>query len=102
MSPAEEKQLVERVMDGDRSALGPLLEHYQHRLYNVALRMVSNRDDAAEVAQEAMLKIVQNVDGYNGQAAISTWMIRITMNLSISHLRRRRLRHTASLDAEYH
>jgi RNA polymerase sigma-70 factor, ECF subfamily len=101
MPPEQEAQLVRRVMEGDRSALGPILEHYQHRLFNVALRMVGNRDDAAEVAQEAMLKIVQNVDGYNGKAAISTWMIRITMNLSISHLRKRRLRQTASLDAEY-
>src|SRR5690606_18593407 len=61
-------------------------------------RMVGNRDDAAEVSQEAMLKIVQHIGDYNGKSAISTWMIRIAMNLSISLLRKRKLRQTASLD----
>jgi RNA polymerase sigma-70 factor (ECF subfamily) len=98
MSCLNEPQLVARVMRGDRAALGDLLSAYQHRLFNVSLRMVGNRDDAAEVTQEAMLKIVEHIRDYNGKAAISTWMIRIVMNLSISLLRKRKLRQTASLE----
>jgi RNA polymerase sigma-70 factor (ECF subfamily) len=99
MPQAPEEQLVARLRGGDRAALAELLEGYQHRLYNVALRMLSHRDDAAEVAQDAMLKIVEHVGDYHGDSAIGTWMIRIVMNLSISRLRQRRLRLTTSLDA---
>ncbi|MEX0774219.1 MAG: sigma-70 family RNA polymerase sigma factor [Phycisphaeraceae bacterium] len=95
-----EQQLIERARRGEQAALGDLLERYRCRLYNVCLRMVGNRDDAAEVTQDAMLKVIEHFHDYNGQAAVSTWMIRICMNLSISHLRKRKLRLTTSLDGD--
>ena len=98
MPNSSEQQLLEQIRGGNRTALGLLLKAQERRLYNVCLRMVSNRDDAAEVCQDAMLKIVQSIDRYRGEAALSTWMIRIAMNTSISHLRKRRLRQTVSLD----
>ena len=98
--PLTEEQLVAKARKGDRQAMGELLSNYHNRLYNVALRMVSNREDAAELTQDAMLKIVQHLHSYDGRSQLSTWMIRVTMNLSISHLRKRRLRKTASLDSE--
>ncbi len=94
-----ESQLITKALNGDQVALGELLQHYQQRLFNVALRMVGNREDAAELCQDAMLKIIQHIGDYNQTCAIATWMIRITMNLSISHLRKRRLRLTTSLDS---
>lgn len=91
-------ELLSRIRKGDRGALGELLQAHQTRLYNVCLRMLCHRDDAAEVAQDAMLKIVQNIDRFRGDAQVTTWMTRIAMNQSISHLRRRKLRRTVSLD----
>ena len=91
--------LIEQVQDGDRAALGRLLEMHQDRLYNIALRMVSNRDDAAEVTQDAMVKIIQHIDSYRSEAQITTWMTRIVMNQAITRLRRRKLRDHASLDS---
>lgn len=99
---AGEAALVDAAVDGDSAALGELLSRYQGRLFQVCLRMVYNRDDAAEVCQEAMLKIVQHICDFKRDSALSTWMIRIAMNLSISHLRRRKLRLTTSLDDEGH
>lgn len=96
-----EKQLIDLARKGDRSALGHLLENHHNRLYNVALRMVSNRDDAAEITQDAMLKVVKHIESYDGRSKLSTWMIRITMNQAISFLRKRKLRKTTSLDMEY-
>jgi len=97
--PLTEQQLVDRARAGDRQAMGELLANHHNRLYNVALRMVNHQDDALELTQDAMLKIVEHLQSYDGRAQLSTWMIRITMNLSISHLRKRKLRKTASLDA---
>lgn len=95
-----EQQLVNKAVLGDRGALGRLLEAYQHRLYNVVLRMVCNRDDALDVTQETMLKIVSNIEGFGGRSALGTWMVRIAMNEAISFLRRRRDRGEVSLDGE--
>ena len=99
MLPPDETALLDRVRHGDRSALGELLRAHERRIYHVCLRMVSHPDDAAELAQDVMVKAVQKIDDFRGEAKLSTWMTRIAMNLSISHLRKRRLRHTVSLDA---
>jgi len=97
MDSADEQALIDRVQQGDRAALGGLLRLHERRLYNVCLRMVSHRDDAAELTQDTLLKVVEKIDGFRGDAKLSTWMTRIAMNLSISHLRKRKLRHTVSL-----
>jgi RNA polymerase sigma-70 factor (ECF subfamily) len=99
MNESSDTALIEQVRGGDRAALGRLLEVHQHRLYSIALRMVSNRDDAAEVTQDAMLKIVQHIDTFRSEAQITTWMTRIVMNQAITRLRRRKLRDHASLDS---
>ena len=94
------QHLIVQAQEGDHGALSELLQSHQKRLFNTALRMVGNHDDAAEVTQETMLKIIEHIGDFNGQANISTWMTRITMNLSFSHLRKRRIRQTVSLDAD--
>ena len=98
MTATSEQALLARVQRGDQAALGELLEAYRARLYNVCLRMVSNRDDAAELTQDAMLKVVQHIKGFRGEAHLSTWMIRIAMNQATSHLRKQKHRRHASLD----
>ncbi len=99
MGQPSDTTLIEQVQAGDRAALGRLLEMHQGRLFNIALRMVSNRDDAAEVTQDAMVKIIQHIDTFRSEAQITTWMTRIVMNQAITRLRRRKLRDHASLDS---
>jgi RNA polymerase sigma-70 factor (ECF subfamily) len=98
LSPERERQLVRAVQAGDRGPLGELLCAYQKRVFHVCLRMVSDREDAAELTQEALLRAVQHIENYKRTSSFSTWLIRIAMNLSISHLRKRRVRSAASLD----
>ena len=98
MTAIHEKQLVEAALRGEPAALGEVLELYQQRIYNVVLRMVSNPDDAREITQDAMTKIIEKIGQFQGRSTLATWMIRIAMNLSISHLRKRRTRAAASLD----
>lgn len=99
MDSITDATLIEQIQQGDRSALGTLLQRHQQRLYNVALRMVSNRDDAAEVTQDAMLKVCEHIDGFRSDAQITTWMTRIVMNQSISLLRKRKVRKHISLES---
>ncbi|MFI4860695.1 MAG: RNA polymerase sigma factor [Phycisphaerales bacterium JB063] len=99
MDQSSDADLIELIQQGDRSALGTLLDRHQKRLFNVALRMVSNRDDAAEITQDAMLKICEHIDSFRSDAKITTWMTRIVMNLSISLLRKRKVRNHISLES---
>ncbi len=98
MTPTAEQALIAKARKGDRQALGELLMAHQDRLYSVCLRMLSHPDDAAEVCQDVLLKIVQGIGRFRGESGLATWMTRIAMNQSISHLRKRRLRRAVSLD----
>lgn len=99
MSQATQATLIEQIQQGDRAALGTLLQQNERRLYNVALRMVSNPDDAAEVTQDAFAKIIAHIGSFRSDAQITTWMTRIVMNQAISLLRRRKLRDHVSLES---
>ncbi len=101
MTPTPEQALLAKARRGDQQALGELLVAYQDRLYNVCLRMVSHPDDAAEVCQDVLMKVIQGLARFRGDSGLGTWMTRIAMNQSISHLRRRRVRRTVSLDQPF-
>ncbi len=60
--------------------------------------MLGNADDAAEVSQDALMKAVQHVDSFKGNSKFGTWLFRIAVNVGISHLRRRKVRQTTSLE----
>jgi RNA polymerase sigma-70 factor (ECF subfamily) len=100
MTQLHEEQLAEAAAAGDPGALEQLLEAYQHRVYNVCLRMLSHRDDAAEAAQDVMVRVIEKIRTFRGGSSIATWIIRIAMNQSISMLRKRKVRRTVSLDGQ--
>ncbi len=100
LSVERERQLVTLVQRGDRGAMGELLWAYHKRIYHTCLRMVGNASDAADLAQDTFMKAVQHVDSFEGGSRFSTWLFRIAVNVSISHLRKAKLRRSASLDQE--
>jgi len=83
--------LVRRSQGGDREAFGLLVVRYQDRIYNTALRLLSDPDDAAEVAQEAFLRAFENIRGFKGKSAFSTWLYRIAINCALSRRRKRQV-----------
>ncbi len=90
---------VRAIQQGESSSLAPLLTRYQDRLFGVCMRMVNDRDLAADLTQDAMIKVIEGLGSYDGRAKLSTWMIRVTMNVCLSRLRAERVRRHASLDA---
>ncbi len=102
LTPLRELQLLEAYRsegaDAHR-ALTELLAGYQRRIYSVCYRMVRSPDDAADLTQDVLLKVVEHLSTYDGRSKLSTWIIRVAMNASLSHLRRAKLRETRSLDA---
>lgn len=98
---AREQELVRAIRAGNASsprAWQELLTRYQDRLFGVCLRMVGSRDLAADLTQDAMVKVIEGLDSYDGRSKLSTWMIRVTMNVCLSKLRSEKLRRHASLE----
>jgi len=98
LTPLVELQLLESHRGGDPEALGRLLAAYQHRIYAVCWRMVHNEQDARELSQDALVKVLQGVESYDGRSRLSTWIVRVTINCCLSHLRRQRLRRHGGLE----
>ena len=85
MSDAE---LIELARRGDRAAFGDLVERYQHVVFRAALAALRSREDAEEVAQEAMISAFQKLDSFRGDASFKTWLLTITWNRAMDRRRR--------------
>lgn len=90
--------VVRRVQGGDVAAFDALIRKYRERLYGVVYNLTSNREDAADLTQDAFIKAFQSIQRFSGQSSFFTWLYRIAVNSTISHLRKNRLRAFFSLE----
>ena len=79
--------LLARLQRGDEHALSELADTYGARIYQLAFRYLRNKEDAEEIAQDVLLKIHRKVGEFRGDAALSSWIFRITFNAAMSRLR---------------
>lgn len=91
-------EVVRRVQGGEVAAFDGLVRKYRERIYSVIYHLTSNRDDAADLAQDAFIKAFQSLSRFKGQSSFFTWLYRIAVNTTYSHLRKSRLRSFFSLD----
>jgi RNA polymerase sigma-70 factor (ECF subfamily) len=98
MDRTNDRQLVSRLQLGDQEAVRELADRYGHRIFQMALRHMRNREDAEEVTQDVLLKVYRKIDKFRGDAALSSWIYRITFNTAMSRLRTHRAERAA--DAE--
>jgi len=96
----DDSVLVQQSQTGDTAAMERLILKYQNRIYNVILKMCGNPDDAAELAQEAFVKVIESIDKFQGKSSFYTWLFRIAVNLTLNHCQRSSRTATRSLDAE--
>jgi RNA polymerase sigma-70 factor (ECF subfamily) len=84
----EERKLVEGCRRGDFACFERLVGRYEKKIYNLALRMLHNPDDAREVLQETFLKVYDNLEKFRGESQLSTWIYRIAMNEALMRIRK--------------
>jgi len=90
--------IVRNVQAGDVAAFDRLILKYRERVYSIVYHMTSNREDAADLTQDAFIRAFQSIHRYSGQSSFFTWLYRIAVNATLSHLRKNKLRSFFSLD----
>jgi len=79
--------LVARLKSGDEGALADLADAYSAKIYQLAFRYLRNKEDAEEITQDVLFKVYRKVGAFRGDAALSSWIYRITFNAAMSRLR---------------
>jgi RNA polymerase sigma-70 factor (ECF subfamily) len=100
--PSEDVLLVQRAQAGDVSAYDELVRRHLDRAHAVAFRILRDREDARDVAQDAFVRAWRALPRFEGRSEFSTWLQRIVTNLAINRLQRDRLRSATSIDDLLH
>ena len=93
-----DSDLVERCLQGERTAFAAIVERYKARIYYIAYSMTHSHADADDLSQEAFIKAYENLHRFKLGTSFRSWICRIVVNLSIDHLRRKKRHPTDSLE----
>jgi len=97
LSPAD-RALITRAQRGDTGAFNELIKLYERAVYNFALRLTADTDDAGDIAQDAFIRAFNAINSFRGDASFTTWLFRITTNVFLDERKKRRAHPTQSLD----
>lgn len=86
----EERKLIQQVKVGDHEAFEAIFRRYVSRVYRRAVKLVGNESDAEDVVQEVFLAVYEKAKTFRGESAFSTWLYRLTVNMALTKLRRRK------------
>jgi len=86
----DEQILIEKLKQGDEAAFKQVVETWQSMVYNTALGILQNAEDAEDVAQEVFVQAYQSVKTFKAESKFSTWLYRITISKALDHLRRKK------------
>ena len=100
MDRTQDRQLIARLQAGDDAAVQELAERYSPRIFQLAMRHMKNREDAEEVTQDVLMKVYRKIGAFRGDAALSSWIYRITFNTAMSRLRTTKAARAADQERE--
>jgi RNA polymerase sigma-70 factor, ECF subfamily len=98
--PRPDEELLARLKAGDETAIRDVAEAYGSKIYQLAFRYLRNKEDAEEVTQDVLYKVYRKIDAFRGDAALSSWIYRITFNAAMSRLRTAKYQRTQSEDLQ--
>ena len=100
MEYKDDTYYIEKVLKGQTSYFSYIVERYKDIVFSIALKVLKNREDAEELAQESFIKAFKSLNTFKGKAKFSTWIYRITYNTCISEVRKKRMRFTSTDDIQ--
>lgn len=93
-----ERRLVRRLKERDERAFSELIESNGDRVFNLCFRMLGNREEAEDLAQEVFITVFKSIDSFRGDSKLSTWIYRVASNLSKNRIKYLARRHDRSKD----
>ena len=84
------EDIIQQAKEGDKLAQGKIVKQYENMVYNLALRLMGNVEDAEGVMQETFIKVLDALPSFRGDSKLSTWIYRITANFAMMELRKRK------------
>lgn len=84
------KKRIKQIIKGDQDAFGEIVELYKNSIYQLCYRMLGNRHEAEDMAQEAFIRAFINIKSFNQDLKFSTWLFRIATNLCIDRMRKKK------------
>lgn len=100
MSNIDEQRLIQLAAKGDCEAFEQLLRRYESAIWRLCYRMTANEEDAADLTQEALVRVWQKLPDFRFRSSFSTWLYRLTTNLCLDFLRSKKRRPTVPLERE--
>jgi len=97
---SDEKLWLDKLKKGEKGAFQKLYDDYHQKVYNTAITMLGNAEDAEDVVQEVFMKIYRKISSFDGRSKIGTWLYRIAVNVCIDHVRRNKVQRTKTLSVE--
>lgn len=88
MSQKPDQDLINKVIKGENNAYAILVDRYKHLVYTLALKIVKNREDAEEVAQDSFIKAYNALNDFKGESKFSTWLYKIAYYRSLDYLKK--------------
>lgn len=88
----DDNVLIDKFLQGDETAFKTLVDKYKRKIYLTAYRLLGNHEDANDITQEVIIKTYKELKNFRRESSIYTWLYRITTNLSLNELKKRKIR----------
>ena len=86
MTIKKDQLIIDQILGGDKQLFSVLVDRYKNLVFTLCLRLLKNREEAEELAQDSFVKIYKSLSKFKGEAKFSTWIYRVTYNLSLIHI----------------
>ena len=83
-------ELIEQLQQGDEQAFKKLVDEWQDMVYNTAVSIVQNEDDADDITQDVFIQVYQSVSSFKGESKFSTWLYRIVISKALDHVKKKK------------
>lgn len=97
----EESEIIESAKQGDKRAMGILVNRYSQRVYNLVLRILRNKEEAEDILQETFLTVVAKLHMFDGRSSFFTWVYRIATNSALMLLRKKKIHRANFKDNDF-
>ncbi len=84
----KEYKLIKKCSKGDLNAFEELIKKHEKKAFNIALKMLKNRDDAMDISQEAFIKVYKSIGSFNFKSSFSTWLYRVVVNTCLDFIKK--------------